>query len=139
LRFTYKSIFNIESLQDLLNKHKPNEKFVVGCSDVSKEHEFFENNKFTYQKAVVYKTVSANVKDLKLSNYDLVCFFTPSGIRSLFENFPKFKQTAALKIGVFGEAAQRTAEAMGLKIDIAAPTKEVPSMPKAIEIFLEKK
>lgn len=128
-----------KSLQDLLLKHKPNEKFVVACSDVSKEHEFFEQHKFLYQKALVYKTVSANVKDIKLSDFDLVCFFTPSGIRSLFENFPKFKKTSAIKLGVFGEAAQRTAESMGLQIDIKAPTKEVPSMPKAIEVFLGKK
>jgi uroporphyrinogen-III synthase len=127
-----------KSLHDLLNKHKANETFLLPCSDVSKDHEFYEQNKFKYQRGIVYRTVSANVKDLKISNFDAIVFFTPSGIRSLFENFPKFKQ-GPTRVGVFGEAAQRAAEALGLRIDIAAPTKEVTSMAKAIEIYLGNK
>jgi len=127
-----------KSLNDLLTKHKANESFLLPCSNVSKDHEFLELNKFKYQRAVVYRTVSADVKDVKLSKFDALVFFTPSGIRSLFENFPKFKQ-GTTRIGVFGESAQRTAEALGLRIDIAAPTKEVPSMPRAIEIYMGKK
>jgi uroporphyrinogen-III synthase len=127
-----------KSLHDLLNKHKANENFLLPCSNVSKDHEFLEQNKLKYQRAIVYRTVSANLKDIKIGNFDAVIFFTPSGIKSLFENFPKFKQ-GTTRIGVFGESAQRTAEAMGLRIDIAAPTKEVPSMARAIEIYMGKK
>jgi uroporphyrinogen-III synthase len=127
-----------KSLHDLLLKHKLNENFLLPCSDVSKDHEFYEQNKFKFQRANVYRTVSANVKDLKISGFDALVFFTPSGIRSLFENFPKFKQ-GSTRIAVFGEAAQRTAESMGLRIDIAAPTKEVTSMATALEIYLGKK
>jgi uroporphyrinogen-III synthase len=127
-----------KSLQDLLNKHKANEQFLLPHSDVSKDHEFLEQNKFRYQRAIVYRTVSANVKDLKLADFDAIIFFTPSGIRSLFENFPKFKQGKTI-IGVFGESGQRTAQQLGLRVDIAAPTKEITSMPMAIELFMGKK
>lgn len=127
-----------KSLQDLLTKHKANENFMLSCSDLSKDHEFLEKNKFKYQRSVVYKTVSADVKDLKLNNFDMLIFFTPAGINSLFENFPKFKQ-GKIKLAVFGEAAQNAANAAGLKLDIIAPTPEAASMPKAIELFLGKK
>jgi uroporphyrinogen-III synthase len=127
-----------KSLQELLLKHRANENFLLPHSDVSKDHEFLEQNGFNFQRAIVYRTLCANVKDLKLSDYDAIIFFTPSGIRSLFENFPKFKQGKTI-IGVFGESGQRTAEKMGLRVDIAAPTKEITSMPMAIELFLNKK
>jgi uroporphyrinogen-III synthase len=127
-----------KSLQDLLTKHKTNEQFLLPHSDVSRDHEFLEQNKFKYQRAIVYRTVSADVKDLKLNTFDAIIFFTPSGIRSLFENFPKFKQGKTI-IGVFGEAGQRAAEKLGLKVNIAAPTKDVTSMPVALEMFMGKK
>lgn len=127
-----------KSLHDLLNKHKANENFLVACSNLSKDHEYLEKNKLKYQRGVVYKTVSADVKDLKINGYDMLIFFTPAGIKSLFENFPKFKQ-AKTKIAVFGDAAQAAAEAAGLKLDLVAPTPEAPSMPKALELFLAKK
>lgn len=127
-----------KSLQELLLKHKANEYFLLPHSDVSKDHEFLEQHNFRFQRAIVYRTLSADVKDLKLSNYDAIIFFTPSGIRSLFENFPKFKQGKTI-IGVFGESAQRTAISLGLRVDIAAPTKEITSMPSALEHFLQQK
>jgi uroporphyrinogen-III synthase len=127
-----------KSLHDLLNKHKANENFLVACSNLSKDHEYLEKNKLKYQRAVVYKTVSANLKDIKITSYDMLIFFTPAGIKSLFENFPNFKQ-GKIKIAVFGEAAQTAAEAAGLRLDLVAPTPEAASMPKALELFLSKK
>ncbi len=125
-----------KSLQDLMMKHRNNESFLLPCSNVSSDYEFFEKNKFKFQRGVVYRTVSNNVKDLKIENFDLIVFFTPAGIKSLFENFPKFNQ-GNIAIGAFGDKAHEAAKKAGLRIDIQAPTPQAASMPKAIELFIE--
>lgn len=124
------------SLQELLLKHKFNEHFLHCCSNVSKEYEFLKAKKFKFQRAVVYNTNSANLKDLKIKNFDLLVFFTPAGIQSLFENFPTFQQKKT-KIGVFGEAAQVVAKAKGLEVDIPAPTAKAGSMADAIGLYID--
>jgi uroporphyrinogen-III synthase len=81
--------------------------------------------------------VISDLSDLEDVFYDILVFFSPSGIKSLFKNFPDFKQNDT-KIAVFGNTTVKAAEEAGLKVDIAAPTKETPSMTMALEKFIEK-
>jgi uroporphyrinogen-III synthase len=84
----------------------------------------------------MYRTISNDVKDiLDQREYDIICFFTPSGVRSLFDNFPKFKQNGT-KIGVFGSNTFRAAEEAGLTLEIKAPQPQAPSMVSALEKYL---
>jgi uroporphyrinogen-III synthase len=69
------------------------------------------------------------------SEYDIICFFTPSGVRSLFDNFPKFKQNGT-KIGAFGNNTSKAVEEHGLTLDIKAPHALAPSMVSALEKYL---
>ena len=88
-----------------------------------------------WTKAIMYKTVSSDVSDLDLKSYDMIVFFSPQGIKSLFKNFENFEQ-GEMKIGVFGQGTLLAAEEAGLRVDVMAPTKETPSMAMAIERFL---
>jgi uroporphyrinogen-III synthase len=84
----------------------------------------------------MYRTISNDVKEfLDQSEYDIICFFTPSGVRSLFDNYPKFKQNGT-KIGAFGSNTSRAVEEAGLTLDIKAPLPQAPSMVSALEKYL---
>ena len=72
------------------------------------------------------------------SEYDIICFFTPSGVRSLFDNFPKYKQNGT-KIGAFGNNTSKAIEDAGLTLEIKAPLPQVPSMVSALEKYLSDK
>ena len=88
-------------------------------------------------QVVMYKTVSADLSDLSEVFYDVLAFFSPQGIESLFENFPDFKQNNT-RIAVFGNATCKAAEDRGLFVNIKAPTPEAPSMTKALENYIVK-
>jgi uroporphyrinogen-III synthase len=79
---------NFNDLLDVIRKHK-DDKFLLPCSDIHKESmaELLEQNKIDFTKAVIYKTVGANLKGVKLENYDMIVFFSPAGIKSLQKNF----------------------------------------------------
>ena len=81
-------------------------------------------------------TINSDLSDVKDVQYDILVFFSPSGIKSLFENFPDFKQNDT-RIAVFGNTTINAAENAGLRIDIAAPTKETPSMTMALEHYIK--
>ncbi len=83
----------------------------------------------------MYRTQSSDVKEVLRVEYDIICFFTPSGVKSLFDNAPKFKQNGTL-IGAFGNNTSRAVEEAGLKLDIKAPQPQAPSMVSALELFL---
>ena len=85
-----------------------------------------------YTKAVMYKTVCSDLSDLSDFKYDSLVFFSPSGIESLFKNFPDFTQ-GETQIATFGPTTAKAAEDAGLRIDINAPSKKAPSMSMAIE------
>jgi uroporphyrinogen-III synthase len=85
----------------------------------------------------MYNTVSADLSDLSDVYYDVLAFFSPQGIESLFENFPDFQQNNT-RIAVFGNATCRAAEEKGLYVNIKAPTPEAPSMTKALENYIVK-
>lgn len=126
----------IQDLMDVIKKNK-DEKFIIPCSDIHKNDipEVLDEFNIKYAKAVMFKTVSDDLSDLANVNYDMLAFFSPQGIESLFENFPKFKQNKT-KIAAFGQSTIKAAEEYGLLVNIKAPLPECPSMTMAIEKFL---
>src|SRR5690606_14621627 len=83
-----------------------------------------------------YKTVISDLSDLRDVYYDILVFFSPSGIESLFENFPDFEQNDT-RIAVFGNTTVKAAADQGLRVDIQAPTPETPSMTMALEKYIK--
>lgn len=128
-----------KSFFEAINKHKENEKFLYVCSENQQDNEiesWLKNNNCEYQLAFMYRTVSADVKEiLSRHNFDVICFFTPSGVRSLFENLPKYKQNGTY-IGCFGLNTHKVAEESGLVLNIKAPVPQSPSMINALNDFL---
>ena len=90
-----------------------------------------------WTQGTFYKTEISDLSHLKDVYYDILVFFSPSGIESLIHNFPDFKQNNT-RIAVFGKTTVKAAENAGLRIDISAPSPKVPSMSKALDIYIEK-
>ena len=90
-----------------------------------------------WTKGVFYNTVISDLSDLRDVYYDILVFFSPSGIQSLFHNFPDFQQNNT-RIAVFGNSTVKAAEAADLRIDILAPTPANPSMTKALDEYIAK-
>jgi uroporphyrinogen-III synthase len=128
-----------KSMFDVINKHKENEKFLYPCSENQQDNEivgWLKNNNCGFATPFMYRTISNNIKEVMVkSEYDIICFFTPSGVRSLFDNFPKFKQNGT-KIGAFGNNTSKAVQDAGLTIDIKAPLPLAPSMVSALEKYL---
>ena len=128
----------IQDLKPSFMKHKDKEKFLLPCSNLGakKVVDFLETNEINFQDAMMYRTVSADLSDLENVTYDVLVFFSPSGIESLFKNFPDFVQNDT-KIAVFGPTTQKAVEAAGLRIDVRAPQPGTPSMTMAIEKYIK--
>jgi uroporphyrinogen-III synthase len=128
-----------KSMFDVINKHKENEKFLYPCSENQQDNEivgWLKNNNCEFATPFMYRSISNDIKEvLNKDEYDIICFFTPSGVRSLFDNFPKYKQNGT-KIGAFGHNTSRAVEDAGLKLEIKAPQPEAPSMVSALEKYL---
>jgi uroporphyrinogen-III synthase len=126
----------LTDLMVVIKKHKE-EKYLLPCSDISKEEiaDKLDEQKIHYTKAVMYRTVCSNLKDLANVNYDVLVFFSPSGIKSLFKNFPKFKQNKT-RIACFGPATAQAVKDARLKLDIYAPNPKAPSMTMALEQYI---
>jgi len=120
----------------LIKKHK-SEKFLLPCSDKLKQLIPTELNDLDvdWTRGVFYKTVVSDLSDLENVFYDILVFFSPSGIDSLFKNFPDFKQKDT-RIAVFGNSTVKAAEDAGLKCNIKVPTPETPSMTMALEKYI---
>lgn len=127
----------IEDLSEMTLKHKT-EKFLIPLSEIHKDDllKKLDKLKIKYSKAILYRTKSANLADLKDVNYDILVFFSPSGIQSLIENFPDFSQNGT-KIASFGTSTAKSVKNAGLRLDIKAPTTEAPSMTMALETFIK--
>ncbi|MFB0938114.1 MAG: uroporphyrinogen-III synthase [Urechidicola sp.] len=123
-------------LVKLVKKHK-DEKFLLPCSDKLRPliPEVLNDLKINWDKAVFYKTVVSDLSDLQSVFYDVLVFFSPSGIDSLFQNFPEFKQNDT-RIAVFGNTTVKAAEEAGLNCHIKVPTPETPSMTMALEKYI---
>lgn len=128
-----------KSMFDVINKHKENEKFMYPCSENQQDNEivnWLKNNNCEFATPFMYRTISADVKDiLAKKEYDIICFFTPSGVKSLFDNFPKYQQNGT-RIGAFGSNTMKAVENAGLVLDIKAPQPQMPSMVAALDSYL---
>lgn len=127
-----------KDLEEILKKHK-NENFLYPCSNIRKEEipEFLKDNGFKYTEAVIYKTVPSDLKDIIIDQYDIIAFFSPSGISSLLTNFPDFKQDN-IRIAAFGPTTAKAVREAGLILDIEAPLPNAPSMTGALELYIKK-
>jgi uroporphyrinogen-III synthase len=125
-------------LTTLLKKYK-DEKFLLPASDQlnAEAPNILNNLNVAWTQAVFYKTVMSDLSDLADVYYDILAFFSPTGIKSLFMNFPDFQQNET-RIAVFGSTTQKEALEHGLRVDIMAPTPESPSMTMALDKYITK-
>lgn len=141
VQFRKRKIFHSKesaaNLIELIKKHKT-EKFLLPCSDIHKQEipQMLEDNKIQFSKAIIYRTLAADLSDIDIKQFDLLVFFSPSGIKSLFKNYPEFIQ-GETAIGAFGSSTQKSVADAGLTLHVAAPTQTAPSMTLAIEQFLQ--
>lgn len=136
-----KIFFGHQTIQDLVDVIRKNreEKFLLPAADVHKEKicDFLDAINIKYTKAVMYRTVSADLSDIKnLNEYDVLTFFTPAGIRSLKQNFPNFKQ-GNTRIACFGPTTANELKKHGYRLDIYAPNPKSPSMTGALEEYMK--
>ena len=127
----------IQDLKPALMKHKKNERFFLPCSNLGAKQvtRFLDENEFDYADAMMYRTVSSDLSDLSDVKYDILVFFSPLGIKSLYENFPEFSQDET-RMAVFGNSTSKAVTDRGLEINIKAPTPETPSMTMALERYI---
>ncbi|HRE96180.1 MAG TPA: uroporphyrinogen-III synthase [Flavobacteriales bacterium] len=124
-------------LLDVIKKHKE-ENFLLPCSEIHKQEitDVLDQHNIKYTKSVMYKTVASDLSDLADIKYDMLVFFSPQGIESLLQNFPKFKQNKTL-IAAFGATTAAAVKTAGLRLDLQAPMPNAPSMTMAIEHFIK--
>jgi len=125
-------------LIEVLKKHK-DEKYIFPCSSIRKNDipDFLKENDIDHSEVVIYKTVASDLSDITDVNYDLIAFFSPSGIKSLFVNFPDFVQNNT-RIAAFGPTTAKAVRDAGLILDIEAPLPNAPSMTGALEYYVKK-
>ena len=128
----------VDDLIPTMVKHK-NEKYLVPMSDVHNDSLtlLLDSKKLHHKEVVMYRTVSNDFTpdEVKNFDYDMLIFFSPSGIESLIKNFPDFKQ-GDIAIGTFGPATAQAAKEAGLRLDIEAPSEKYPSMTGALQHYL---
>lgn len=126
----------IEDLVEVMKKHK-SENFLLPCTDILRDNipSTLEQSKIRFSKTILYRTVASDLSDLENVYYDLLVFFSPGGIESLFVNFPDFKQNTTA-IAAFGPTTAMAVEKHNLRLDVNAPHPKAPSMVGAIELFI---
>ena len=135
-----KIFYGAKHLEDILpafEKFKEGEKFLLPTSNLGSKKvvDFLNKNNIEFTELMMFKTIASDLSDLSDITYDMLVFFNPLGIKSLYENFPDFKQNKT-RIAVFGQHTKNEAEKHNLIIDILAPTKETPSIVTAIDNYL---
>jgi uroporphyrinogen-III synthase len=130
----------IDGLIPLMTKHK-NEKYLVPMSSVHNDSipNLLTSKDLNHKECVMYRTVSNDFseEEKKKFDYDMLIFFSPTGVKALKKNFPDFVQ-GDIKIAAFGSATAKTVEEEGLRLDFEAPTKQFPSMTAALKDYLKK-
>jgi len=128
----------IEDLDNYFKKHKAKETFFLPCSNLGAKNvvAYLEKNNINYKDAMMYQTVASDLSDLSDVTYDVLIFFSPLGITSLYENFPDFHQNDT-RFAVFGKSTLKAVEDKGLFANIKAPTPETPSMSMALEKYIK--
>lgn len=136
-RKTYIGEKEIQDLAPFMKKYK-DEKYLLPSSDVLNPSipAFLNSTGINWERGVLCQTISSDLSDLDDVKYDILVFFTPSGIKSLFENFPTFVQDET-RIAVFGKTTVNAAKDAGLRIDIEVPTPETPSMAMALDRYIK--
>ncbi|MGL1888236.1 MAG: uroporphyrinogen-III synthase [Reichenbachiella sp.] len=124
-------------LLEILKKHK-GEKFIFPCSNIRKDDipNFLKENDIAYSEAIIYKTVASDLSDLDDVKYDIIAFFSPSGINSLLVNFPEFKQNDT-RIAAFGPTTAKAVTDADMVLDVQAPLPNAPSMTGALEVYIK--
>ena len=120
-------------------KHK-GEKFLIATAESNTKDavtKIFETQKFDFATAVFVKPVSQDLKGINPESYDVMVLFNPADVKSLYENYPDFKQ-GDIRFISYGKSVVTAMEEAGLSIEISAPTPEIPSVAKALEIYLSK-
>ena len=127
----------IEDLVEVMKKHKK-EKFLLPCTDILRDKipETLEQHNIPFTKAMLYRTVASDLSDLEDVYYDILVFFSPGGIESLFKNFPDFKQNKTA-IAAFGPTTANAVLKNNLRLDVHAPMPNAPSMTAALELFVK--
>jgi uroporphyrinogen-III synthase len=129
----------IDSLLPTMVKHKT-EKYLVPMSDVHNDAvtSLLDSKKLNHRECVMYRTVSNDftAEEIKTFEYDMLIFFSPSGIEALTKNFPNFEQ-GKIAIGTFGPATARAVRDAGLRLDLEAPNDKFPSMTGALQNYLQ--
>jgi len=127
----------IEELTELMKKNK-GENFLLPCTDILRDNipQTLELQKMQFSKTILYRTVASDLSDLEDVYYDLLVFFSPGGIESLFKNFPDFKQNNTA-IAAFGATTANAVVKHNLRLDVHAPHPKAPSMVGAIELFIK--
>lgn len=128
-----------DDLIDLMVKHKK-ERYFVPQSDVHHMDvtRMLDNRGLNHTECVMYRTVSTMLEKDKPFDYDMIIFFTPSGVKSLIENYPDFKQ-GDIQFGCFGETTAKAIEERGFRLDLKAPSAKATSMTGALDLFLGEK
>ena len=136
-RKIYVGTRTFKDLCPLIAKHK-NETFLLPTTNKLKPEvpKLLDELEIKWRQSVFYKTVISDLSHLADVTYDILVFYSPSGIQSLIKNFPEFKQNGT-KIAAFGPTTAKAAEQAGLRIDIKAPQPGIPSMTMAIENFIK--
>jgi len=129
----------MDGLATPLTKHNK-EKFLVPVSDVHNDEitNILVEKKVEFSKSVMYRTVSAVITEDEIKKYDMLVFFSPSGIASLFKNCPGFTQ-GDMAIGCFGSSTAKAVIDAGLRLDCEAPLPGLPSMAAALDAFIKER
>jgi uroporphyrinogen-III synthase len=126
-----------KDLVDIIVKHKEDNYFVPLSEPHSAEiPDMLDKNGINYTTATLYRTISTHFTNMEDFDYDVIVFYSPSGIKSLKENFPSFEQ-GEIKIAAFGPATACAVESEGLRLDICAPNPKFPSMTMALDEYLK--
>lgn len=124
-------------LNEYFLKHKT-EKYLYPCSEIRKNDisEFLKKHNIIMQEAIMYQTVLCDLHDLKPAAFDIITFFSPSGVESLLKNFPEFEQ-GNIRLAAFGVSTAQAVRDANLRLDIEAPLPNAPSMAGAIELYIK--
>jgi len=142
IQFRKRKIFfsnhSYADLVDLIRKKHKDDKFLLPCSDAPNEEYTLplDRDGIKYAKAPLYRAVNSDIKDISISEYDMVVLFSSAGLNSLLNSFPDFKQNNTI-IAAFGEQTARSINNSGLKFHILAPQPNSPSMASAMDLYLK--